>query len=131
MKNKKLSDERLIYKRLTNFRVLYIIQTLMIIIFIILSTIKNGIESLPSNPMLFIFLVISVLSAFQEITISKDVYDKHRSASVGIGIIIALAIMGLFVLVFGGGKQLIYIGIILAIALCVFIVSVFIMRLHK
>ncbi len=91
MKDNKITDERLKIQTLKNTRTLFIIQTILIIIAIVFEAFYNGLSSLSKNPLMFIFLITTVISAFQSMTITRDTteYNKNYSPmkSVTLGVI--------------------------------------------
>lgn len=133
MENNKLTDERLKIKRLKNTRILFNIQTSLIIATIIFQTVLKGISSLQKNPLMFIFLITTVIMSFQEMGISKDttVIPTRSLLSVGKGLLSVL-IVGIIVFFFfnrdGSNNALLYFGIFTVAILFVFIVSTFILK---
>lgn len=91
MKYNKITDERLKKQTLKNTRTLFIIQTTLIIIAIVFEAFYNGLLSLSKNPLIFIFLITTVISEFQSMTITRDKteYTKNYKPmkSVFLGII--------------------------------------------
>lgn len=91
MKDNKITDERLKIQTLKNTRTLFIIQTILIIIAIVFEAFYNGLSPLSKNPLMFIFLITTVISAFQSMTITRDTteYNKNYSLmkSVTLGVI--------------------------------------------
>ncbi|MCD2256799.1 hypothetical protein FHQ08_08685 [Lactobacillus sp. CC-MHH1034] len=131
MKFRKLTDERLIQKRLSNTRILFNLQTALIIFTIIIETINKGVSSLPNNPLVFIFTVTTVAMAFQEMFISRDVYKNTPIYQLGLGLLINLAIIGLILFTFNGLSALAYVLILVLTSIVTFAIAVGIFKARK
>lgn len=69
---KKIKDERLIMKNLQNIKVAYIIQTLGIIGILGYDLITKGLAGMRDNPLWYVFIITSIISAYLSMNISVD-----------------------------------------------------------
>ncbi|GAW65102.1 hypothetical protein [Ligilactobacillus acidipiscis] len=129
MKNKEIKDERLQTKRLKNTKNLFIIQNILILGFIVVQTIYNGYSSLSKNPLLFIFLVTSVIMSFQEMTITRDTTKKNPLIPIAIGLfsIVIVATIVFFVFI-PKVNAYVYFGTLVLSIILVFLLSLFILK---
>ena len=74
---KKITDERLIFKNLQNIKIAYIIQTLGILCILGYDFFQGGLEKMRSNPLWFLFILTSVVSAYLSMSVSIE-YEKEN-----------------------------------------------------
>lgn len=74
---KKITDERLIFKNLQNIKIAYIIQTLGILCILGYDFFQGGLEQMRSNPLWFLFILTSVVSAYLSMSVSIE-YEKEN-----------------------------------------------------
>lgn len=76
---KKIQDERLILQNLNNIKVVYIIQTLSIIGILGYDLITKGFDAMKNNPLWFVLLFTSVISAYLSMNIGVDKEKEVKS----------------------------------------------------
>lgn len=69
---KKITDERLVFQNLRNIRVTYIIQTVGILGILGYYLIVKGLDGMRENPLWFVFIITTVISAYLSMSISAD-----------------------------------------------------------
>lgn len=87
----KIKDERLKLKNLQNIRITYGVQTLGILGILIYEWVTKGIDGMTKNPLWFVFILTSIVSAF----LSMDIGVAHEGTnkSPKKGLIISLVIL--------------------------------------
>jgi len=83
IKLQKIKDERLLLKNLQNLRIAYILQTLGIIGILGYDLITKGIDGMRENPLWFVFILTTVVSAFLSMNISVEYESQKRSPKKG------------------------------------------------
>ncbi|WP_331490738.1 hypothetical protein [Aquibacillus rhizosphaerae] len=67
---KKITDERLVLRNLQNIRIVYIVQTLGILIILAYELIQGGMDGMRNNPVWIVFMVSIVVSAYLSMNVS-------------------------------------------------------------
>lgn len=127
---KKIStDERLMLQKLKNYKLLFFIQTFLIIIFLIINLIKTQFDISKSKELLMIFLITIIFNSILEMSVSKDLSDnlKKNIKSVIWGLLLYTVSAMAAILFFVKEINLIALGIILASDLLIFIISYFVL----
>lgn len=127
---KKIStDERLMLQKLKNYKLLFFIQTFLIIIFLIINLIKTQFDISKSKELLMIFLITIIFNSILEMSVSKDLSDnlKKNIKSVILGLLLYTVSAMAAILFFVKEINLIALGIILASDLLIFIISYFVL----
>lgn len=95
----KIKDERLLLKNLQNLRIAYILQTLGIIGILGYDLITKGIDGMRENPLWFVFILTTVVSAFLSMNISVEYESQKRSPKKGF--LISLVVLTLISTIIG------------------------------
>ena len=99
IKLQKIKDERLLLKNLQHLRIAYILQTLGIIGILGYDLITKGIDGMRENPLWFVFILTTVVSAFLSMNISVDYESQKRSPKKGF--LISLVVLTLISTIIG------------------------------
>jgi len=99
IKLQKIKDERLLLKNLQNLRIAYILQTLGIIGILGYDLITKGIDGMRENPLWFVFILTTVVSAFLSMNISVEYESQKRSPKKGF--LISLVVLTLISTIIG------------------------------
>jgi uncharacterized membrane protein YkvI len=91
IKLQKIRDERLKMKNLQNIRTAYLLQTIGILGILAYDWITKGIEGMTKNPLWFVFIFTTVISAFLSLDISVAHEDSEKSPNKGL--IISLVVL--------------------------------------
>lgn len=76
---KKINDERLQLRNLKNIRIVYIVQTLGIIGILGYDFVTKGMDGMTANPLWFVFLITTVVSAYLSMNISVEHESEEKS----------------------------------------------------
>ncbi|WP_068673506.1 hypothetical protein [Oceanobacillus sp. Castelsardo] len=76
---KKIKDERLALKNLNNIRIAYIIQTIGILGILGYDFVTKGIDGMTENPLWFVFILTTIISAYLSMSISIDYEASEKS----------------------------------------------------
>lgn len=87
---KKIKDERLIMKNLQNIKVAYIIQTLGIIGILAYDLITKGLAGMRDNPLWYVFIITSIISAYLSMNISVDHENSKKDPKKGLSLSITI-----------------------------------------
>ncbi|MCM2980891.1 hypothetical protein CHH62_15720 [Niallia circulans] len=87
---KKIKDERLIMKNLQNIKVAYIIQTLGIIGILGYDLITKGLVGMRDNPLWYVFIITSIISAYLSMNISVDHENSKKDSKKGLSLSITI-----------------------------------------
>lgn len=87
---KKIKDERLILKNLKNLRIVYIVQTLGIIGILGYDWVTQGLGGMTGNPLWYVFMIATVVSAFLSMSIGVDHEEKEKSPKTGLWLSVAV-----------------------------------------
>jgi len=82
----KIKDERLKLKNLKNIRIAYGIQTLGIIAILGYDLVTKGMNGMTDNPLWFVFIVTSVVTAYLSMNISVDHESENKGLKKGLKI---------------------------------------------
>lgn len=123
------TDERLMLQKLKNYKLLFFIQTFLIIIFLIINLIKTQFDISKSKELLMIFLITIIFNSILEMSVSKDLSDnfKKNIKSVIFGLLLYTLSAMAAILFFVKEINLIALGIILASDLLIFVISYFVL----
>ncbi|MEC5186614.1 putative membrane protein [Geobacillus thermodenitrificans] len=80
VKLQKIKDERLLLKNLQNLRIAYMLQTIGIIGILGYDFITKGLDGMRKNPLWFVFILTTVVSAFLSMNISVEYESRKRSS---------------------------------------------------
>lgn len=89
----KIKDERLILRNLKNIRVTYVIQTLGIIGILGYDLITKGMSGMTDNPLWFVFIVTTIVTAYLSMNISVEHEIEKSSPKKGLKISITVLII--------------------------------------
>lgn len=91
---KKIQDERLILQNLKNIKVVYIIQTLSIIGILGYDLVTKGFDAMKENPLWFVLLFTSVITAYlsMNIGVDQEIEKKSPQKQLFISLLVALII---------------------------------------
>lgn len=94
---KKITDERLIFKNLQNIKIAYIIQTLGILCILGYDFFQGGLEKMRSNPLWFLFILTSVVSAYLSMSVSieheKENINPKKSFMISLTVLTAIVVI--------------------------------------
>jgi cell division protein FtsW (lipid II flippase) len=90
----KIKDERLKLKNLQNIRIAFIVQTLGIIGILGYDLVTKGMDGMMDNPLWFVFIVTTVVSAYLSMNVSVDYEseEKDPKKSLKLHLVVLLAI---------------------------------------
>ncbi|MCR8848007.1 hypothetical protein NQ095_06270 [Rossellomorea sp. SC111] len=74
---KKITDERLKLQNLKNIRVLFLFQNAGILGILVYDFITSGLDGMTDNPLWFLFIMTTVVSAYLSMSISVD-HEEER-----------------------------------------------------
>jgi len=91
---KKIQDERLILQNLKNIKVVYIVQTLSIIGILGYDLVTKGFDAMKENPLWFVLLFTSVITAYlsMNIGVDQEIEKKSPQKQLFISLLVALII---------------------------------------
>ncbi|RLL45491.1 hypothetical protein D8M04_11645 [Oceanobacillus piezotolerans] len=89
----KIKDERLILRNLKNIRIAYVIQTLGIIAILGYDLVTKGIGGMTNNPLWFVFIVTTIVSALLSMNISVEHESEKSSPKKGLKISITVLVL--------------------------------------
>lgn len=128
MKNN-LNDERLDLQKLKNYKLLFFIQTFLILMLLGVNLIKTHFDIFKSKELFIIFFATLIIHSILEMSITKEISEDLRKniKSVLWGLLIFT--LSVIIVVFFFSKETIFIalGITLIADLLIFIVSYFIL----
>lgn len=81
---KKVTDERLKLKNLKNIRVLFSVQSIGIIGILGYDWITKGIDAMTTNPLWYLFIITTIISAYLSMSISVDHESHGKSPKKGL-----------------------------------------------
>lgn len=94
---KKITDERLIFKNLQNIKIAYTIQTLGILCILGYDFFQGGLEQMRSNPLWFLFILTSVVSAYLSMSVSieheKENINPKKSFMISLTVLTAIVVI--------------------------------------
>ena len=136
MKVNKIKDERLVLKNLHNIRIAYIIQTIGILGILGYDFVTKGIDGVTGNPLWFVFIVTTIISAYLSMSISVDheasVKSPKKSFAISLVVLLLISVVvGIFVSLtdgFGPVNGIVLGGIIL---ICGLVPSIYINYLRR
>ena len=92
---KKITDERLVLQNLKNMRVLFVFQNLGMIGILAYDFITKGMDGMTDNPLWYLFIMTSVVSAYLSMSISVDHEESSQSPKkrlvISIGVVLIIA----------------------------------------
>ena len=92
---KKITDERLVLQNLKNMRVLFVLQNLGMIGILAYDFITKGMDGMTDNPLWYLFIMTSVVSAYLSMSISVDHEESSQSPKkrlvISIGVVLIIA----------------------------------------
>lgn len=128
MKNN-LNDERLDLQKLKNYKLLFFVQTFLIIILLVINLIKNKFDIFYSRELLIVFFATLIIHSILEMSVSKEISDdfKKNIKSVLLGLLIFT--LSVVVIVFFFSKKDIFIALCITLIsdLLIFIASYFVL----
>jgi hypothetical protein len=101
---KKITDERLKLQNLKNIRVLFLFQSAGIIGILAYDFITSGLDGMTDNPLWFLFIMTTIVSAYLSMSISTD-YEAEK-VDPKKGLVISIAVVITLAVVFGGVTSL-------------------------
>ncbi|WP_400242182.1 hypothetical protein AB3U99_15025 [Niallia sp. JL1B1071] len=106
---KKIKDERLIMKNLQNIKIAYIIQTIGILGILGYDLILKGLDGMTDNPLWYVFMITSIISAYLSMIISVDHENSKKDPKKGlylsITIVTLLSLLIGILVIFSDGDQ--------------------------
>ncbi|MEK4670977.1 hypothetical protein ABER68_22095 [Paenibacillus alvei] len=131
----KITDERLALQNLRNIRIAYIIQTLGILGILGYDLITKGLDGMKDNPLWFVFIITSVISAYLSISISVDHESKinpQKSLIISVIVLVLISTSVGFLVSFTDGYNIIN-GLIMGgiLFICGIIPIVYIYNIRK
>lgn len=89
----KIKDERLVLKNLHNIRIAYIIQTIGILGILGYDFVTKGIDGMTRNPLWFVFIVTTIISAYLSMSISVDHEASVKSPKISFAISLVVLLL--------------------------------------
>ncbi|WP_226669656.1 hypothetical protein [Metabacillus litoralis] len=133
---KKITDERLKLQNLKNIRIAFIIQTNGILGILGYDLVTKGLDGMRENPLWFVFMITTVISAYLSMSISTDhensKINPQRSLSISLIVLVFIStVVGFFVTRTDGFNILD--GVILGgiLFVCGFVPIIYIYHLRK
>ena len=96
---KKITDERLKLQNLKNIRVLFLFQNIGIIGILAYDVITSGLDSMTDNPLWYLFIMTTVVSAYLSMSISVEHEEERRPPEKSL--IMAIVVVVIMAAVFG------------------------------
>lgn len=91
---KRITDERLILRNLQNIKIVYIVQTIGILIILGFEFFKGGLEGMRDNPLWIVFILTGVVAAYLSMSVSveheKAISNPKKSLIVSILVLTAI-----------------------------------------
>ncbi|TMU87224.1 hypothetical protein FGG79_03560 [Bacillus sp. BHET2] len=95
---KKITDERLVLQNLKNMRVLFLFQNFGMMGILAYDFLTRGLDGMTDNPLWYLFIMTSVVSAYLSMSISVDHEESSKSPKkrLGISIVVVVTIASIF-----------------------------------
>lgn len=109
--NAKIKDERLQLKNLKNIRIVYIVQTIGMILILGYDFINEGISGMTDNPLWFVLILTAVVYQYLSMSINVEHENNNKSPKKGfiisfIVLVIASILLGILVALSDGATQM-------------------------
>lgn len=133
---KKIQDERLILQNLKNIKIVYIVQTLSIIGILGYDLVTKGFDAMKANPLWFVLLFTSVISAYLSMNIGVDQETEKKSPqkqlfiSLLVALIISIAI-GSIIIIKNSLLDGVLVGFVLFVCSLIPLIYVYKLRMKK
>ena len=93
---KKMTDERLILRNLQHIRIVYIVQTLGILVILGYELFQGGLDGMRENPVWLVFMISTIVYTYLTMSTSidheKEIKNPRKSLMIGILVVLVVAI---------------------------------------
>lgn len=98
---KKITDERLILRNLQHIRIVYIVQTLGILVILGYELFQGGLDGMRENPVWLVFMISIIIYTYLTMSTSvdheKQIKSPKKSLMIGLLVVLVIAItLGFF-----------------------------------
>lgn len=98
---KKITDERLVLRNLQHIRIVYIVQTLGILVILGYELFQGGLDGMRENPVWLVFMITTIVYAYLTMSTSvdheKQIKNPRKSLMGGLLVVLVVAItLGFF-----------------------------------
>ncbi|PFA84045.1 hypothetical protein [Bacillus cereus] len=133
---KKIQDERLILQNLKNIKVVYIVQTLSIIGILGYDLVTKGFDAMKENPLWFVLLFTSVITAYlsMNIGVDQEIEKKSPQKQLFISLLVALIISiatGSIIIIKNSLLDGVLVGFVLFVCSLIPLIYVYKLRMKK